>query len=113
MHISELTVDYLKPKSFGYLVCKPVYDEETSEFYFSYEGYVIRLFINVEVKDINGELCIVVSSVENNTYEIDCGKMSGEVMINSLISDIYYLKELMNNFPLNLKYVLKNTGDVS
>lgn len=113
MHISKLAVDYLKHREFGCLVSKPVYDEETSEFYFSYEGYAIRLFINVEVQDINGELCIVISSIENNTYEIDCGKISGEEMINSLISDVYYLKELMNNFPLNLKYVLKNTGDVS
>lgn len=113
MHISELTVGYLKPKEFGCLVSKPVYDEETSEFYFSYEGYVICLFINVEVKDINGELCIVISSVENNTYESDCDKISEKDFLSSLISDVFYLKELVNQFPLNLKYVLKNTGDVS
>lgn len=113
MHISELAVNYLKSREFGCLVTKPVYDDDTNEFYFSYEGYVIRLFINVEVKDINGELCIVISSVENNIYESDCDKISEKEFVSSLISDIFYLKELVNQFPLNLKYVLKNTGDVS
>lgn len=113
MHISKLAVDYLKPREFGCLITKPVYDDETNEFYFSYEGYVIDLFINVEVKDVNGELCIVIASVENNTYESDCNKISLAEMLDSLISDIYYLKELCNQFPLNLKYVLKNIGDVS
>lgn len=112
MHISKLAVDYLKHREFGCLVSNPVYDVETEEFYFSYEGYAIRLFINVKVKDINGELCIVITSVENNTYESDCGKISEKEFLSSLISDIFYLKELCNQFPLNLKYVLKNIGDV-
>ena len=113
MYISKLAVDYLKPKEFGCLVSKPVYDEETKEFYFSYEGYVIRLFINVEVQDINGELCIVISSVEINDREYINNKMSDKEFINLLISDVYYLKELCNQFPLNLKYVLNHVGDVS
>lgn len=113
MHISKLAVDYLKHREFGCLVSKPVYDVETSEFYFSYEGYAIRLFINVEVKDIDGKLCIVISSVEINDCEYINNKMSDKEFINLLISDVYYLKELCNQFPLNLKYVLNNVGDVS
>lgn len=106
MHISELAVDYLKPKEFGCLITKPVYDAETEEFYFSYEGYIIRLFINVKVEEINDELYIVISSVENNTYKSDCNKISLAEMLDSLISDIYYLKAMFKQFPLNLKHLL-------
>lgn len=110
MHISELAVEYLKTREFGCLVTNPVYDESSSEYYFTYNGYIVSLFINVAVKEINNELFVVIIDVENNTYESDVDKLSHEEFLNSLISDVFHLKELFNQFPMSLKKLLKDRG---
>ena len=107
MHISELAVEYLKTREFGCLVINPVYDESSSEYYFTYNGYIVSLFINVAVKEIDNELFVVITDVENSTYNSDTNTMSHNEFLDSLISDVFRLKELFNEFPMSLKKLLK------
>ena len=108
MHISNLAVDYLKSKECGKLVSKPVYDDTSNEFYFSYDGYMIHLFVNLEVKEIDNELCIVISSLENNNVAYKSDKVSEKEFSESLVSDIFCLRDLFGHFPLSLKQLLND-----